>query len=201
MQPQSGATTTGGRYYGWVVAWTAFAVLTLAYGVQYCFGVFLPFIQEDLGITRTQGTLAFAVYVFFYSALSALSGWLTDRKGPRFVLVLGALFLGVGYLLTAMAQTALQLVLALGLVASIGMSAAFVPCNATVVRWLRSLPASAHRSGSDDIAALRRAPTSEIEPLPHPPCRLGPLLSASQSAVPLSFSPSARAMSIPPRAP
>lgn len=157
MQPQSGATTTGGRYYGWVVAWTAFAVLTLAYGVQYCFGVFLPFIQEDLGITRTQGTLAFAVYVFFYSALSALSGWLTDRKGPRFVLVLGALFLGVGYLLTAMAQTALQLVLALGLVASIGMSAAFVPCNATVVRWFlhrRGRALSISTSGSSFAAVL-----------------------------------------------
>jgi hypothetical protein len=73
--------------------------------------------------------------------------------------------------------------------------------DATGERWLRSLPAGAHRSGSDDIAALRRAPTSEIEPLPHPPCWLGPRLSASQSAVPLSFSPSARAMSIPPRAP
>lgn len=157
MQPQPGGTTTGGRYYGWVVAWTAFAVLTLAYGVQYCFGVFLPFIQEDLGITRTQGTLAFAVYVFFYSALSALSGWLTDRKGPRFVLVLGALFLGVGYVLTAMAQTALQLVLALGLVASIGMSAAFVPCNATVVRWFlhrRGRALSISTSGSSFAAVL-----------------------------------------------
>ena len=123
------------RYYGWVIAWTSFGVLTLAYGVQYCFGVFLPFIQEDLGISRKEGTLAFALYVFVYSALSAVSGWLTDRKGPRFVLVIGAFFLGGGYLLTSRAHTSLQLVLSLGLVAATGMSAAFVPCNATVVRW------------------------------------------------------------------
>jgi len=131
------ATTTSaaGRYYGWVVAWTAFAVLTVAYGVQYCFGVFLPFIQEDLDVSRTRATLAFAVYVFVYSALSAASGWLTDRKGPRFVLVLGAGFLGVGYLLASRAQSATQLTLVLGFVAGVGMSAAFVPCNATVVRW------------------------------------------------------------------
>jgi len=138
MQPGGQHSTTApteGRYYGWVVAWTAFAVLTVAYGVQYCFGVFLPFIQTDLGISRTEGTLAFAVYVFLYSSLSALSGILTDRKGPRFVLVLGAIFLGSGYLLTSRANGSLQLVLALGVVAGIGMSAAFVPCNATVVRW------------------------------------------------------------------
>ena len=123
------------RYYGWVIAWTAFAVLTVAYGVQYCFGVFLPFIAADLGISRTMATLSFAVYVFLYSALSALSGILTDRKGPRYVLVLGAAFLGAGYLLTSQARSSWQLVLALGVVAGIGMSAAFVPCNATVVRW------------------------------------------------------------------
>ena len=123
------------RYYGWVIAWTSFAVLTLAYGVQYCFGVFLPFIEKDLGITRTQGTLAFALYVFIYSAMSAASGWLTDRRGPRFVLMLGACFLGVGYVLTSRAQSSLQLTLALGFVTATGMSAAFVPCNATVVRW------------------------------------------------------------------
>lgn len=160
MQPggdTKGDGSTAGRYYGWVVAWTSFAVLTLAYGVQYCFGVFLPFIEKDLGITRTQGTLAFALYVFVYSALSAASGWLTDRKGPRFVLVLGAFFLGIGYTLTSFAQNSLQLVLALGVVAGIGMSAAFVPCNATVVRWFlhrRGRALSISTSGSSFAAVV-----------------------------------------------
>ena len=155
MQP--GGEVSAGRYYGWVVAWTSFFVLTMAYGVQYCFGVFLPFIEKDLGVTRTQGTLAFATYVFVYSGLSAASGWLTDRKGPRFVLVLGAGFLGVGYVLTSMAQTGLQLVLALGFVAGVGMSAAFVPCNATVVRWFlhrRGRALSISTSGSSFAAVV-----------------------------------------------
>lgn len=152
-----GGRSTNTRYYGWVVAWTSFVVLTLAYGVQYCFGVFLPFIEKDLEITRTQGTLAFAVYVFTYSSMSAVSGWLTDRKGPRFVLVLGAAFLGTGYTLTSMAQNELQLVLALGVVAGIGMSAAFVPCNATVVRWFlhrRGRALSISTSGSSFAAVV-----------------------------------------------
>ncbi|MEZ5232946.1 MAG: hypothetical protein R2749_09600 [Acidimicrobiales bacterium] len=33
---------TGGRYYGWVVAWTAFGVLTVTYGVQFSFGCCCP---------------------------------------------------------------------------------------------------------------------------------------------------------------
>ena len=123
------------RYYGWVIAWTSFGVLTVAYGIQFSFGVALPYIASDLGISRRQGTLAFALYVFVYSAMSVVSGWLTDRRGPRFVLTLGALFLGVGYALTAAARNSTQLTIALGLFAGLGMSAAFVPCSATVVRW------------------------------------------------------------------
>lgn len=161
MQQLAGTTRPpprpGGRYYGWVIAWTSFGVLTLAYGVQYCFGVFLPFIEDDLDISRKQGTLAFAVYVFMYSALSAVSGRLTDRRGPRFVLVLGACFLGVGYLLTSRAQNLWQLVIALGLIAATGMSAAFVPCNATVVRWFvhrRGKALSISTSGSSFAAVI-----------------------------------------------
>jgi len=129
-------TTTRQRiYYGWVVAWTAFGVLSLTYGVQFSFGVLLPSIVEDLGISRTAASLCFSVYVFVYSALSSYSGSLTDRRGPRLVLTLGAFLLGIGYAGSALARNEWQLFVTLGLVAAAGMSASFVPCNATVVRW------------------------------------------------------------------
>ena len=123
------------RYYGWVVAWTAFGVLSLTYGAQFSFGVLLPSIVADLGVSRTRVSLAFSLYVVVYSGLSGYSGALTDRRGPRIVLVAGAVLLGAGYALTALSPSVWPLTLALGLVAGAGMSAAFVPCNATVVRW------------------------------------------------------------------
>ena len=123
------------RYYGWVVAWTAFGVLTVTYGVQFSFGVLLPSIVDDLGVSRTGASLCFSVYVFVYSALSSYSGSLTDRRGPRLVLATGAVLLGSGYALSAASQQLWHLMIALGLIAGAGMSASFVPCNATVVRW------------------------------------------------------------------
>ncbi len=138
MQAQSQAQprSQGQRiYYGWVVAWTAFGVLSVTYGVQFSFGVLLPSIVEDLGISRTAASLCFSMYVFVYSALSSYSGSLTDRRGPRLVLAIGAVLLGTGYGLSALARNEWQLFIALGLIAAAGMSASFVPCNATVVRW------------------------------------------------------------------
>lgn len=148
---------SGGRYYGWVVAWTAFGVLTLSYGAQFSFGVMLPSIVEDLDVTRTQASLAFSVYIFVYSALSSYAGAVTDRRGPRPVLIGGAVLLGAGYLLTSQAQSLWQLFVALGLIAGAGMSAAFVPCNATVVRWFlrrRGQALSISTSGGSFAAVL-----------------------------------------------
>ncbi|MFN0092254.1 MAG: MFS transporter [Acidimicrobiales bacterium] len=122
-------------FYGWVIAWTSFAVLTLTYGVQFSFGVLRGPMVEDLGISTTEATLAFSVYVFVYSALSSVSGVITDRRGPRVVLAAAAVLLGGGYALTAASTSLWQLVIALGVVAGLGMSGSFVPCNATVVRW------------------------------------------------------------------
>jgi len=69
-----GATPKTGIFYGWVVTWTAFGILAMSYGVQFSFGVFLPEIVEDTGLTRTQLSLVISAYIFIYSALSGISG-------------------------------------------------------------------------------------------------------------------------------
>jgi MFS family permease len=112
-----------------------FGILFVAYGVQFSYGVFLPAMAAETGWDRTSLSLAFSIYVFVYSILGAASGWCTDRFGPRLVIGCGALLLGGGLLLTSRVEALWQLYLSLGLFAALGMSAIYVPCNATVVRW------------------------------------------------------------------
>jgi MFS family permease len=112
-----------------------FGVLLVAYGIQFSYGVFLPAMAAETGWDRTSLSLAFSIYVFVYSILGAASGWCTDRFGPRVVIGAGALLLGGGLWLTSRVDALWQLYLSLGLIAALGMSAMYVPCNATVVRW------------------------------------------------------------------
>jgi MFS family permease len=70
-----------------------------------------------------------------YSAFGLVAGRLTDRWGPRIVIASGGVLLGAG-LAGMSAVTALwQPYVLYGAVAALGMSTAYVPCNATVVRW------------------------------------------------------------------
>lgn len=122
-------------FYGWIVAACAFAVMFTAYGVQYAFGVFFPAILEELGWTRAGLAAAFSLYTLVYSGCGFLSGRLTDRWGPRRVVALGGLLLGSGLMLMSQISSRWQIYLFYGLIAGLGMSTAYVPCNATMVKW------------------------------------------------------------------
>ena len=138
-------------FYGWVVVTCAFTVLFITYGIQFSFGVFMHFISADTGWNRGSLSLPYSLYVFVYSALGLVTGRLTDRLGPRIVLTMGGCLLGSGIMLMSQVHALWHLYLVLGLIAASGMSAAYVPCNATVVRWFtlkRGLALSITSSGA-----------------------------------------------------
>jgi MFS family permease len=135
LVPSSPPPLNARFFQGWVVVAAAFSVLFLAYGLQFSYGVFVTPMAEELGWTRADTALPYSVYVFGYSVLSAVTGRATDRFGPRAVIACGAGLLGIGWGLSALVTTRWQLLLSLGVVASFGMSVAWVPCNATVARW------------------------------------------------------------------
>ena len=138
-------------FYGWVVVACTFTILCIAYGIQFTFGVFMPFISADTGWDRGSLSLPYSMYIFVYSALGVVSGRLTDRLGPRIVLTVGGCLLGAGVMLMSRVHALWQLYIALGVIAAAGMSAAYVPCNATVVRWFtlkRGLALSITSSGA-----------------------------------------------------
>jgi MFS family permease len=77
----------------------------------------------------------FSLYAFMYPTVGSLAGHLTDRLGPRAVISVGGVLLGGALASMALVTSLWQPYVLYGLVAGVGMSAAYVPCNATVVRW------------------------------------------------------------------
>ena len=138
-------------FYGWVIAASAFCVLFLTYGVQYSFGIFVPAMVAELGWPRAVLGAAFSLYGLVYMCVTIISGRLTDTLGPRRVVTAGGLLLGAGIIATSQVTTQWQLYLSYGIVAALGMSTAYIPCNMTVVRWFRrkrGLAAGVASSGS-----------------------------------------------------
>jgi MFS transporter, OFA family, oxalate/formate antiporter len=110
-------------------------VLFVAYGAQYSFGIFLAALLEEFHWSRASLSGVFSIYAFMYATLGSVAGQLTDRFGPRVVISGGALLLGSALAGMSLVTSLWQPYVLYGLIAGLGMSAAYVPCNATVVRW------------------------------------------------------------------
>tara|TARA_B100000579_G_scaffold414327_1_gene407846 strand:+ start:2544 stop:3779 length:1236 start_codon:yes stop_codon:yes gene_type:complete len=152
------------RFFGWRIVSAAFTVLFVVYGIQFSFGTFVGDVVKDTGWSENRLQLIFAIYIGLYSALSAVSGWLTDRLGPRPIVAVGALLLTGGYLLWATANSLMVVAIGMGVVAPLGMSCSWVPCNATVVRWfvLRRGLATAIATAGGSLANILVPPIAAV---------------------------------------
>ena len=133
--PDGASVLIGQPFHGWRVAWAGFWVLFIVYGIQFSYGTFESAISSDTGWSASWLQLAYASYILAYSAVSAWSGQLTDRFGPRRVIAGGAVLLAAGYLVLSSAGNLVMVFIGLAVIAPLGMSSSWVPANATVVRW------------------------------------------------------------------
>mgnify|MGYP002177572993 FL=1 len=110
------------NFYGRKVVGAAFSVLFVVYSIQFSFGTFVDDIATDTGWSETRLQLIFAIYIFTYSALSAVTGVFTDRFGPRRVVAIGAVLLTAGYTIWASAPNIWVAFLGLVLIAPLRLS-------------------------------------------------------------------------------
>jgi MFS family permease len=122
-------------FYGYFVVTAAFFILVVSFGPYSAFGLFLNPLIADFGWTRALTSGAFSLSMFIYGLLGIVVGGLTDRFGPRLVVTLCGLLIGLGYLLTSMVSTLWQLYLFFGIIAGVGMSGVWVPQMSSVARW------------------------------------------------------------------
>jgi len=122
-------------FYGWILTGIVFLNLAMAYGAQYSFGVFFPFLVNEFGWSRQSLSGAFSLYTFMYGILALILGPWADRTGPRIVLIFGSACLGMGIGLISQIHNPWQLYMVYGLLASWGMGAAYITAGPTIVKW------------------------------------------------------------------
>ena len=100
---------------------SASLAVMLSTGIRSSFGLFLAPITETLGTGRESLSIAIAINNLVFGL--PLIGLLSDRFGPRRVVIAGAIIYATGLVLLALVKTTLGLMLSLGLLVGIGLSA------------------------------------------------------------------------------
>ena len=121
----------------WFLA-IAGVVIMLILGTVYAWSVFVKPIVAAQGWETKVVQRVFMLIIGVIGLSAAFGGMLVDKKGPKFVAILGSLFYGGGVLLGGVALHAGNfwfLLLGYGVIAGIGNGLAYVVPIATLIRW------------------------------------------------------------------
>src|SRR5258706_1569633 len=122
--------------YGWVMVAIGAFMTCIAIGAMFSLAVFLQPITQATGWSHTE--VSSAMTIGFLAMGAAGFGWgaVSDRIGPGYVVLAGAVLLGLGLFLASRAQSALQFQLAFGLLVGIAIGSFFTPMIAAVMGWM-----------------------------------------------------------------
>lgn len=121
----------------WFLA-IAGVVIMLILGTVYAWSVFVKPIVAAQGWETKVVQRVFMLIIGVIGVSAAFGGMLVDKKGPKFVAIMGAIFYGGGVLLGGVALHAGNfwfLLLGYGVIAGIGNGLAYVVPIATLIRW------------------------------------------------------------------
>ena len=122
-------------FYGYIIVVAAFCIQVIVWGIFNTFGVFFNPLLDEFGWARATISGASSLCFLLMGLISIIAGRLSDRIGPRLVITVCGLFIGLGYLLMSQVNAVWQLYLFYGVVLAVGLSAMDVVPLSTVARW------------------------------------------------------------------
>jgi MFS family permease len=127
--------------YGYLITAVCFSIQALGVGTYISFGVFFNPLMEEFGWNRAAIAGASSTAFFSMGIFGVIIGRLNDIFGPRRLMSVAALLLGLGCVLMGRLTTLWELYLYFGIIFGMGFSAIDVIALTTIARWF------SHRRG------------------------------------------------------
>lgn len=127
--------TEGKLYYGWIVAIAGGVCIFAGNNFQYSFGVFLKPLINQFGWSRAAISGCVTTRSALSGIMSPITGNLSDRYGPKKLIIAGVFIVGLSYFLASRISSLLELYLILGILTGVGVGFLYTPLVATVTRW------------------------------------------------------------------
>jgi len=111
-------------------------LMMLCIGNVYAWSVFRNPLMEMYGWTMAQATYPFQISIAVFAVAMVFAGRWQDRSGPRPVAMLGGVLIALGFVLAGLfSWTLTGIIISFGVIAGIGMGAAYVTPLATTIKW------------------------------------------------------------------
>ncbi|MCE2405296.1 MAG: MFS transporter [Dehalococcoidia bacterium] len=123
-------------FYGWWLVGLSLLLTGMTSGAIWgSVGVWLKTLELHFGWTRTQMTGAFSMAQLEGSIVGPLAGYFVDRLGPRWMVLFGAVVVGLGFLLLSRTTNLPVFYVAFALFMLGASTGTWLPTMAAVSRW------------------------------------------------------------------
>lgn len=123
------------KSYRWVIVAAGALMTCVALGAMFSLAIFQTPIATDTGWSHTGIASAMTLNFIVMGVGGFMWGALSDRFGPRPVVITGALLLGLALVLASRAGSLMQFQLTYGVIVGISASAFFAPMIAATTEW------------------------------------------------------------------
>ncbi|CEO38898.1 L-lactate MFS transporter [Photobacterium kishitanii] len=109
--------------------------INLCMGILYAWSVFKKALVVDLGWSNADASLPYTVAIITFALSLLVAGILQDRMGPRRVLILGTVMVGLGMIISSFATTPMMLVLTFGVMTGSGIGFGYACLSPSAMKW------------------------------------------------------------------
>lgn len=110
-------------------------IINICMGTVYSWSVFKKPIETLFQANATQSALPYIFFLAFFAALMPFTGSFLDKYGPKFIMVLGSIIVGLGWILASKATGITFLVIAYGIIAGSGVGIAYGGPISVSAKW------------------------------------------------------------------
>jgi len=126
-------------HYAWVVLGALVVVMLLGSGLWAVFGVFIKPMETTFGWDRAALSGAAAISLLLLGAAGPIVGWLADQWGPRRVIFLSAILLGLGAMVSSRVSALWQIYITCGVLMGLGARGVGMSTGAApAARWFEA---------------------------------------------------------------
>jgi len=110
-------------------------VMNVCLGAVYAYSIFLAPVKKAFNVSASMANLPFMVFLSFFAILMFFGGRIMEKLGPRKLIIIGSIIVGLGWMLSSFAPNIWILTLTYGVIAGSGVGLVYGCPVATAARW------------------------------------------------------------------
>jgi OFA family oxalate/formate antiporter-like MFS transporter len=110
-------------------------VINMCLGAVYAYSVFKKPLETLFNATATQGNLPFMVFLAVFALFTFFSGRFIDKLGPRKVMMVGGIVVGLGWILTKFAGSMTMIIITYGIIGGAGVGIVYGGPVSVATKW------------------------------------------------------------------